>query len=253
MAALLAGFGFVVPTARPPAALFIVLAVVTIAIGHWGTDAARVALAISLALVAGGLVWLYRLLKRHRPPPAVVLALIAVALTLITSLTMAMMFGLLVLVVFAAIRGTCGAASLAGWIVARPAPTALERTIAALAVGLVIAGYAVYTVFAPPTVFTLATVELSDARQLAGAFVGRSPDEVWLARCDADPRTVEDFDMRGLDRSARARVRRARAFSRNARSLRLPAARARSVRITNRSYVFKPGRSRTVLGAIVAS
>ena len=131
-------------------------------------------------------------------------------------------------------------------------PTALERTIAALAVVLVIAGYAVYTVITPPTVFTLATVELSDGRRIAGAFVGRSPDEVWLARCDADLRTVEDVDMRGLDRSARARVRRARAFSRNARFLRLPAARVRSVRITNRSYVFNPGRSRTVLGAIVA-
>jgi hypothetical protein len=234
-------------------ALFIVLAVVTIAIGHWGTDAARVALAISLALVAGGLVWLYRLLKRHRPPPAIVLALIPMPLMAITILTMPMMFGLLVLLVFSAISWYLrpGVAPRLDRLRDLP-PTTLERTIAAVAVVLIITGYAVYAAITPPTVFTLAIVKLSDGRQIAGAFVGRSADEVWLARCDADVQTVEDVDLRGLDPRALARARRERAFSRNARFLRLPAARIRSLRIKNRSYIFNPGRSRTVLGAIVA-
>jgi hypothetical protein len=115
----------------------------------------------------------------------------------------------------------------------------VERAVGVVLMGSVMVWYAAYVSLTPPTVFNFAVVRLDDARHVAGAYIGRSEGAVVLARCDASLATVQGVPRRG-------------AFSRNARFLSVPVRRIRWVRVTNRSYVFDPGRSRTVLGALVA-
>jgi len=128
-------------------------------------------------------------------------------------------------------------------------PQVLERVVGVVILVSTMVWYACFVSLTPPTVFNLAVVQLEDGRRISGAYFGRSTGAVVLARCDADPETAPRFAPPRLSHRERARLHRHQAFSRNGRFLSIPTEHIRWVRVTNRRYVFDPGRSRTVLGA----
>ena len=131
-------------------------------------------------------------------------------------------------------------------------PGVLERLVGLVILVSTLVWYACFVSLTPPTVFNLAVVQLDDGRRLSGAYISRSPDALVLARCDADPTTGPELEESGLGNQERARLQRRQSFSRNSRFVSIPTGRLRWVRITNRRYVFDPGRSRTALGALAA-